>query len=180
MPVKFAGRLADRPTIACAALLAMLVVGAPHSARAQTLPEALALAYMNNPSLNSQRAILRQNDEGVPQALSGYRPTPHRARPRSASSICRRRRTAAAGGGTTQRQQHAALDAAAGTQTLYNGKSPPTQVRQAESQVWAASETLRCHRAAGAARLRDRVYEPAARQALLELQRRNVEVLTNS
>ena len=29
----------------------------------------------NNPQLNAQRAIVRQTDEGVPQALSGYRPT---------------------------------------------------------------------------------------------------------
>ena len=36
---------------------------------------ALAKAYQNNPQLNAQRAIVRQSDEGVPPALSGYRPT---------------------------------------------------------------------------------------------------------
>ena len=29
---------------------------------------------MNNPTLNAQRASARATDEGVPQALSGYRP----------------------------------------------------------------------------------------------------------
>ena len=38
------------------------------------MEQALARAYQNNPRLNAQRAIVRQNDEAVPQALSGYRP----------------------------------------------------------------------------------------------------------
>ena len=42
---------------------------------AESLAEALASAYANNPTLNAQRAALRATDEGVPQALSGYRPT---------------------------------------------------------------------------------------------------------
>lgn len=46
-----------------------------HSASAETLADALASAYTNNPTLNAQRASLRATDEGVPQALSGYRPT---------------------------------------------------------------------------------------------------------
>src|SRR3974390_3391411 len=41
---------------------------------ADTLEWALAQAYQNNPQLNSQRAVARQADEGVPIALSGYRP----------------------------------------------------------------------------------------------------------
>ena len=44
-------------------------------AKAETLLQALASAYANNPTLNAQRAALRATDEGVPQALSGYRPT---------------------------------------------------------------------------------------------------------
>jgi outer membrane protein len=42
---------------------------------AMTLQEALAAAYNNNPTLLAQRARLRESDEGVPQALSGWRPT---------------------------------------------------------------------------------------------------------
>lgn len=40
----------------------------------QTLDEALARAYSNNPELRAQRAALRATDEQVPQALSGWRP----------------------------------------------------------------------------------------------------------
>jgi outer membrane protein len=42
--------------------------------QAMTLQEALAAAYNNNPTLLAQRARLRESDEGVPQALSGWRP----------------------------------------------------------------------------------------------------------
>ena len=44
-------------------------------AEAETLKEALTAAYLNNPTLNAQRAALRSTDEAVPQALSGWRPT---------------------------------------------------------------------------------------------------------
>jgi outer membrane protein len=44
-------------------------------ASAQTLTEAFAYAYNNNPQLLAQRALLRATDEQVPQALSNWRPT---------------------------------------------------------------------------------------------------------
>src|SRR5262249_2485594 len=44
-------------------------------ASAETLNEALAAAYANNPTLQAARATLRQVDEQVPQALSNWRPT---------------------------------------------------------------------------------------------------------
>nr|WP_246103694.1 TolC family outer membrane protein [Swaminathania salitolerans] len=40
-----------------------------------TLQEALATAYLTNPSLQQQRARLRAADEQVPTALAGWRPT---------------------------------------------------------------------------------------------------------
>jgi len=42
---------------------------------AQSIEEALAAAYLNNPTLQAQRAELRAADENVPMALSGWRPT---------------------------------------------------------------------------------------------------------
>ena len=53
--------------------LAALLAAAP--AGAQTLQEALAQAYNNNPTLLAARAQLRAVDENVPQALAGWRPT---------------------------------------------------------------------------------------------------------
>ena len=61
-----------RWTVCAAAIAAAL--GVPCRADAETLDSALSQAYRNNPTLNSQRASLRAIDEGVPQALAGYRP----------------------------------------------------------------------------------------------------------
>ncbi len=52
------------------------VLGAPALAEPPTtLQQALAAAYSSNPSLLAARAQLRATDEGVPQALAGWRPT---------------------------------------------------------------------------------------------------------
>ena len=63
-----------RPLLAtCAAvgLLAALCSGA----RADALGDALIDAYNSNPQILAERANLRAVDEGVPQALAGWRPT---------------------------------------------------------------------------------------------------------
>ncbi len=49
-------------------------LGAGGPAGAQTLGEALANAYTTNPTLRAARARLRGVNEGVPQALSNWRP----------------------------------------------------------------------------------------------------------
>ncbi|MDO9707844.1 TolC family outer membrane protein [Paracraurococcus lichenis] len=69
--------ITTRPALALATALsasAALCAGAPQAA-AQTLAEALAQAYSNNPTLLAARAQLRAVDENVPQALAGWRPT---------------------------------------------------------------------------------------------------------
>lgn len=48
---------------------------ASSAARAETLDDALAAAYDDNPQLQAERAQLRATDESVPKALSGWRPT---------------------------------------------------------------------------------------------------------
>ncbi len=44
-------------------------------AQAQSLADALVMAYGGNPTLQAKRAELRATDEGVPQALSDWRPS---------------------------------------------------------------------------------------------------------
>src|SRR5215207_8693387 len=51
------------------------LMGIALPAAAQTLTEAFAYAYNNNPQLLAQRAALRATDETVPQALANWRPT---------------------------------------------------------------------------------------------------------
>src|SRR6201995_840758 len=60
-------------TGAAASVLLLACMG-PGPALADTIEAALVRAYQNNPQLNAQRALARATDEGVPQALSGYRP----------------------------------------------------------------------------------------------------------
>ncbi len=52
-----------------------VLMAAPALAQPRTLQDALAAAYSNNPTLQAARAQLRATDEGVPQALAGWRPT---------------------------------------------------------------------------------------------------------
>jgi outer membrane protein len=143
-----------------------------------TLERALAEAYQNNPQLNAQRAIVRSTDENVPQALSGYRPRVSATADygvQHTESILQ-----APGGGGRQRQvtdTHPRGVAVTGTQTLFNGFQTGNRTRQAESQTSAARETLRL--------LEQTVLLDAATaymnllrdRAILDLQRRNVEVL---
>lgn len=66
-----------RIRLAGAALLGILMplgLGAGTPAEAQTLGEALVSAYTTNPTLRAARAQLRGVNEGVPQALSNWRP----------------------------------------------------------------------------------------------------------
>jgi outer membrane protein len=58
-----------------AALAGLLAAFAAVPAAAESLTDAFAYAYYNNPQLLAQRALLRANDELVPQALSNWRPT---------------------------------------------------------------------------------------------------------
>ena len=56
-------------------VLTLGAAGMASPATAQTFEEALSAAYRNNPTLQAARARLRGVDEGVPQALSDWRPS---------------------------------------------------------------------------------------------------------
>jgi outer membrane protein len=147
-------------------------------AAADTLQWALVQAYQNNPSLNAQRASLRATDENVPQALSGYRP--------------KLSATVAGGYNYTNAVQtlpntgpvpfaqtfYSRTVGATGTYTLYNGFQTANRTRQAESQVDAARETLRVTEQQVLLDAATSYMNLLRDEAVLELQRRNVEVLT--
>ncbi len=107
-------------------------------AQAQTLPDALARAYVENPSLNAARAALRVTNEVVPQALSGYRP-----RVTGSADIGWQRSDGVyagvnSGANSSPRGYGVQVD-----QTLWNGNRTGSAVSMAESQVLAARESLR-------------------------------------
>ncbi|HEX7885218.1 MAG TPA: TolC family outer membrane protein [Phenylobacterium sp.] len=69
MSMKLRGRLL------AATVCAALIGGVAAPASAETLADAIALAYENNPTLQAQRATQRATDETYVQARSGWRPT---------------------------------------------------------------------------------------------------------
>jgi outer membrane protein len=153
------------------------------AARADTLESALILAYQNNPSLNSQRAATRAVDEGVPQALSGYRPKVTITAQGGEQSLSSTSKTGGIVPGTpttylTQSGYNAPYGAGATiTQTLFNGYQTANKTRQAESQVLAARANLRVTEQTVLLNAATAYMNLLRDTAILDLQRRNVEVL---
>ena len=154
-------------------------------ARSETLDSALVQAYQNNPSLNSQRAATRATDEGVPQALSGYRPKISLTGTGGEQSLST---TSKVVGSTvapnapasyfTQSGYNAPYGAGATvTQTLFNGFQTANKTRQAESQVLAARATLRAAEQTVLLNAVTAYMNLLRDSAIFDLQRRNVEVL---
>jgi len=105
--------------------------------QADTLYEALAKAYSNNPELQAQRAQLRATDEGVAQALSGWRPTVTT----SASTGIARIDTSEAP--TNNRQTRYPTSFALNlSQPLYRGGRTAADTSQAENDVLAGRAQL--------------------------------------
>jgi outer membrane protein len=168
---------------ATAAILAIgFAVFTVEQAQADTLEWALAQAYQNNPQLNSQRAITRQADEGVPQALSGYRPKVTATGTLGSQFQQTTSKTPGLGLAPPVYVQTEANFAPhtvgiSGTQTLYNGMQNGNKTRQAESQVSAARETLRLIEQNVLLNAATAYMNLLRDEATLDLQRRNVQVL---
>src|SRR5262249_20128845 len=174
-----AGSASLRP-IAVLAITGLAVAMLSSAASADTLDWALVQAYQNNPTLNAQRATLRAQDEAVPQALSGYRP----------------RIAATASVGNQYTRTLTKSNTAAGpvytdtlgdmtphsvgvtaTQTLYNGFQTGNRTRQAEAQVSAGRATLAFTESTVLLNAATAYMNLLRDAAILDLQRRNVEVL---
>jgi outer membrane protein len=151
------------------------------AAFAETLEIALSQAYQNNPSLNAQRASVRATDEGVPTALSGYRPriTANASAGESYQETKTKITTPGAPSpfvnlnGTTYPVTYGVT----ATQTLFNGFQTGNRTRQAESLVFAARETLRSTEQTVMLNAATAYMNLLRDTAILDLQKRNVEVL---
>ena len=155
----------------------------PRVALADTLETALALAYQNNPQLSAQRALVRATDEGVPQALAGYRPRVSATANIGAQSNRMVTRSGPTNpptpaidtlqaGGSTPRGFGATL-----TQPLFNGFQMAGRTRQAESQVQAARETLRSTEQSVLLAAVSAFMNLLRDTAIFDLQRSNLNVL---
>ena len=150
-------------------------------ARADTLEWAIVQAYQNNPSLNAQRAALRAVDENVPQALSGYRPKLSLSA-NGGFNYFSQLNKARSGNTVAYDQLNQSLGTrgfgATATETLYDGFQTANRTRQAESQVMGARETLRVTEQQVLLDAATAYMNLLRDQAILDLNRRNVEVLT--
>jgi outer membrane protein len=138
---------------------------------------ALAQAYQNNPQLNAQRAIVRSTDEGVPQALSGYRPQITATADYGVQHTETVTRNIPGGTSRQASDTHPRGVAVTGTQTVYNGLQTANRTRAAESQTSAARETLRLIEQTVLLDAATAYMNLLRDRAILDLQRRNVEVL---
>jgi outer membrane protein len=102
-----------------------------HAAFAQTLNDALAAAYLGNPTLERDRANLRARDESVPQALSGWRPSVNTFGEIGKRSIDDNSRTAIRGNDDLT-PEGAGVSI---TQPLFRGGRTVAQTRSAENTV---------------------------------------------
>jgi outer membrane protein len=120
-------------------LVALLLAGA--GGEAKTLQDSLAQAYLTNPSLRAVRATLRSVDEGVPQALSGWRPTiVLSGGPGYGDGSSR---SASSAGTFYSRQNRDIFSAQASlTQPLYSGGGVRAGTNQAENRVYAQRARL--------------------------------------
>lgn len=118
-----------------ALLLGTAAQGTP--AAAMTLEEALAAAYVTNPTLQAQRAAVRATDEEVPQALSGWRPTIT-----TSASFGRTEVDTETGGVATERDLDSRDAAIVLTQPLFRGFRTVNAVDAAENTVLAARSEL--------------------------------------
>jgi outer membrane protein len=100
------------------------------AARSQSLQDALAQAYANNPTLQTARAQLRVVDENVPQALAGWRPSVVIAG--NAGYVDGRARSNGLSGSADRATAGAQATV---TQPLYNGGRTVSGTRRAENQV---------------------------------------------
>jgi TolC family type I secretion outer membrane protein len=128
-----------RSRLARSALVAALLTTAcPLAVSAETLEEALMLAYQGNPALNARRASLRATDENVPQAAAGWRPTV-----RLAGNAGRRDINTEVGSSTTVNESRnpASLGVTV-TQPVYQGGRTQAGIRRAEAQIQAERARL--------------------------------------
>ena len=150
-------------------LAGVLALGSAQVAAAETLQDALALAYESNPTLQQQRAQLRVLDETYVQALSGYRPTLG-----VSATAYYDRYAPSAGPSLTSRTAQATLSA---TQPLYTGGRVSAAVRAAEAEVLAGRETLRSQEATVLQQVIGAYVDVRRDTEIVEIRRANVEVI---
>lgn len=165
--------------LATTAVVGLLAGG--EAAEADTLREALALAYSNNPSLLAARAQLRAVDESVPIALSGWRPSVsvsgNVTRARNETSIQGTINSGAqfSGGTTLRTSQQASVGV---TQPLFKGFKTKAATAAAKADVEAQRARLKTAEQQVLLAAATAYFDVLRDMAVVELRNNNVQVLT--
>ncbi|MEW5729813.1 MAG: TolC family outer membrane protein [Pseudomonadota bacterium] len=122
--------------LAGVAVVGLGLAWSPSESRAETLEQVLATTYESNPTLQARRARVRATDEGVPQALSNWRPT---VRFTGEVSRGRYESNASANRETIRSPKTGTLTI---SQPLYRGGRTVAETQQAEATVLAERALL--------------------------------------
>ncbi len=120
---------------ATTALFLVICAGSAGQTSAESLHEALSLAYSNNPTLNAARANTRSVDENIPLAKSGMRPFVTGSADYGSS-------WSDAHQGRTTHLQPGGFGVTI-SQSLFDGFKTRNNVEAAQAAVYASRETLR-------------------------------------
>ncbi len=145
--------------------------------RAETLSGALVKAYLTNPDINSQRATVRQTDEGVPAANAGYLP---KVSAFGNAAVAHQNGNLIIPGSPETNYALGTLPRGYGVQaqqTIFDGYQTINKVRSAESQVLGAREQLRNTEQNTLLSGVTAYMDVLQNSAIVELDKNNVEVL---
>jgi outer membrane protein len=157
----------SKTSFGAGSLLAALALAATPAA-AETLADAIALAYRTNPTLQAQRAQQRALDETYVQARAGFRPSLN-----ASGSMGYQNQ------GSGRTESNTASAGLSASQPIYTGGRVTAAVDAAEAQVLAGREALRAVEAQ-VLQIVIQSYEDVRRdQTQLAIRENNLEVLRN-
>ena len=151
---------------------AMALLVGVNAARAESLREALATAYLYNPTLKAARAQLRATDEEVAQAKSGFRPTITGDLQSSYQDVKSSPPRPTVDGDSYPRSAGVTLN-----QPIFRGFRTINAVRGAEALVEAGREDLRVQEATVLLDAITSYVDVVRDQAILSLRQNNLKVL---
>ena len=140
---------------------------------ADTLTDALVQAYETNPTLGAQRANLRATDEGVPQALSGWRPSLSAQGSYGLSNVNAKTNS----GIKTDQTLHPLTGTVTLSENIYAGGQTVNSTEQAEKTVEAGRATLTSVEQNVLLAAVQAYMNVIRDQSVVELNRNNVQVL---
>lgn len=158
---------------AAAVAIGVAVIGAPSALQAETLNEALAAAYQNNPQLDAERARLRATDEEVTRARSGFRPVI--SGNADINYDWTKNRTSTSTSEQTLKPGGYSINA---VQPIFSGFRVINAVNEQEANVRAAREVLRSVEQNVLLQAVTAFMDVVRDQAIVRLRENNVNVLT--